>query len=190
MKAIDSKEASQKLRDGEVLIAALDNMLALICDARNDEAVMLLRKLKSREASKGFSVLMDSDARINRYVPDIPALAWDILDTSTDSPLILVLPKGLNLSKHVLADDGSVAMRKVCNTDEQKLVQLANAPLACTSLPMAGGGVAGRIEDADPAVLEEVDNILSLPTSKMNYPSAPIPVIRLGLNGEVVIIRS
>jgi L-threonylcarbamoyladenylate synthase len=189
MIAIEQREATQKLRDGAVLIAALDDMLALICDARSDEAVLLMRKLKQRAADKGFSVLMDSDARINRYIPDVPALAWDIFDSSADSPVILILPKAQQLSKHVLAADGSVAVRKITNLDEQKLVQTANSPLACTALLDAQGKPANSIEAADPAVLDALEYVLSLPTAKKHYPPSTIPVIRLEMDGEVKIIR-
>lgn len=189
MTTLDAREASHKLRDGEVLIAALDNQLALICDARNDAAVSLLRKLKNRPPEKGFSILIDSDARLNRYVEEVPPLAWDIIDT-TEGAVILILPKGKLMSKAALAQDQTVAVRMVTSQDEQKLVQTANAPLACTALLSAEGRPVARIEDADPAVLSAVDYVLSLPTSKNHYPPATIPVIKLEMDGEVKIIRS
>ncbi|MCA1750262.1 MAG: L-threonylcarbamoyladenylate synthase [Cryomorphaceae bacterium] len=188
MKSVDSKTATQLLRDGEVIIAALDDMLGLICDARNDEAVALLRKLKNRGADKGFSILIDSDARLNKYVSDIPPIAWDIIDTAT-TPLILILPKGKNLSPAALASDGTVAVRMVSNREEQKLVQTANSPLACTALLTDEGVPAARYEDAAPAVLEAVQYVLSLPTAKRTYPPEKIPVIKLGTDGEVEIVR-
>lgn len=188
MKQIDSKTASKLLRDGEVIIAALDDMLGLVCDARNDEAIAMLRKLKNRSLNKGFSILIDSDARLNKYVGDIPPIAWDIIDTAT-TPLILILPKGKNLSPAALAADGTVAVRMVSNREEQKLVQTANSPLACTALLTAEGIPASRYEDAAPEVLEAVQYVLSLPTAKLTYPPEKIPVIKLGTDGEIEIIR-
>jgi len=188
MKSIDSKTAAQLLRDGEVLIAALDDMLALICDARNEEACAALRKLKNRTAGKGFSILIDSDARLNKYVTDIPPIAWDIIDTA-DTPLILILPKGVNLAASALADDGTVAVRMTANREEQKLVQTSNSPLACTALLTAEGIPAARVEDAATEVLEAVQYVLSLPTAKRTYPPEKIPVIKLGPDGEIEIVR-
>jgi len=189
VKKVNSKEAAQLLREGEILIAALDHVLALICDARNDEAVLRLRQIKQRPDHKGFSILMDSDARTNRYVKDVPALAWDIFDTSTEAPVILILPKGHQLSPHALASDGSIALRRVTNPEEQKLVQTANAPLACTALLSSSGHTIDAIEKADPKVLASLEYVLSLPTAKTPKPQAKIPVIKLGMNGEVQIIR-
>lgn len=189
MTPIDARDATQKIRDGEVLIAALDQQLALICDARNSDAVKLLRKLKNRPPEKGFSILIDSDARLNRYVHDVPPLAWDIIDTA-EGPIILVLPGGKLMAREALAQDGTIAVRMVTCPEEQKLVQMANAPLACTALTGTNGKAVSDIEDADPTVLSAVEYVLSLPTSKNHYAPATVPVIGLELDGGVKIIRS
>ncbi len=195
MKKVDSLQAAKLLREGEIIIAALDAMLALLCDARIEESVSKMRKLKNRSAEKGFSVLMDSDTRINLYLGEIPSLAWDILDTS-DAPLILVLPpskasghKGRKLAPSVYAQDGTVAMRMAADRYEEQLVQMANAPLACTALLTEDGSPAGHPEQGAAAVLDEVGYVLSLQPAKTKYPAPVIPVIKLGMSGEVEIIR-
>lgn len=188
MKQVDTKSATALLRDGEILIAALDDMPALICDARNTDAVSKLRKLKNRSPEKGFSVLIDSDARLNRYATGVPPIAWDIIDTAVES-LILVLPEGRGLTKEVLAADGTVAVRICQDEEERKLVQTANAPLACTALLNAEGLPASGTDEAPAEVLEEVRYVLSLPTAKRRYPPRKIPVIKLGPAGEVVVVR-
>jgi L-threonylcarbamoyladenylate synthase len=163
-------------------------MYAIIADARNEEAIGKLRKLKSRGPEKGFTILVDSDARLNRYVKNVPALAWDIIDTSVD-PLILVLPGGVNLAPTALASDGSIAVRMVQTPEEQKLVQTVNGPVACTALLTESGQPAKTIQEANASSLEAVDYLLTLPTEKNPQPSSKIPIIGLGLDSEVRIIR-
>ncbi len=189
MKTIDARAAAIKLRDGDVLVAELDHVLALICDARNDTGMQLMRTLKNRTFDKGFTILMDSDARINRYVKEVPALAWDIFDTSADAPIIVILPEGTNLSKHALAADGSIAVRRVSNMEEQKLVQMANAPLACTALLRADGSPACSISEVNPQLLTSLEYMLSLPSPKLQADMKKIPVIKLGINGDIKILR-
>lgn len=188
MKSVDTKTATALLRDGEILIGTLDGYPALICDARNSEAVAKLRRLKKRPREKGFSVLIDSDARLNRYTTDVPPIAWDIIDTATEA-IILVLPKGKGLSKEVLADDGTVAVRICKDAEERKLVQAANGPLACTALINAEGLPAAGTDEASPEVLDEVGYVLSLTTANRHYPLRKIPVIKLGPAGEVAVLR-
>jgi L-threonylcarbamoyladenylate synthase len=185
---ITPAQATAKLQEGALIIAPFDHLYAIIADARNDEALEKLRKLKLRGREKGFTILVDSDARLNRYVRDVPPLAWDIIDTAVD-PIILVLPGGVNLAPNAIASDGSVAVRMVQTTEEQKLVQTVNGPVACTALLDEGGNPAGSLDAADPASLDAVDYLLTLPTEKNLRPSAKIPIIGLGMDSEVRIIR-
>jgi L-threonylcarbamoyladenylate synthase len=121
-------------------------------------------------------------------VKDVPALAWDIIDTAVD-PLILVLPNGVNVAPNALASDGSIAVRMVQTPEELKLVQTTNGPVACTSLLQANGELAGTITDANAAVLEAVDYLLTLPTEKIPQTVTKTPIIALGMDSEVRIIR-
>ncbi|HKL02023.1 MAG TPA: Sua5/YciO/YrdC/YwlC family protein, partial [Cryomorphaceae bacterium] len=102
MEEISLKETAQKIRDGSVIVAPLPSGYALICDARNDEPVKRLRKIKRRSAEKGFTILVESDARLNKYVKDVPAIAWDIIDTA-ENPLVLILPNGSGVCREALA---------------------------------------------------------------------------------------
>lgn len=188
LKEININEAPKIIKSGAIVLSFLQDSISLICDARNDDAVEILREAKNRKSDKGFTILIDSDARLNRYVTDVPALAWDIIDTS-DSPIILVLPGGKNMSKKALASDKSIAVRMVTQPDEQKLVQATNGPVACTALLRPDGTLAQGIEEADPTLLEKVDYVLSLPTSKSAYSQKKIPIISLDAESNVRIIR-
>lgn len=186
--SISFAEAPVKLHEGSLLIALLDGSYAIIGDARNENTLASLRQIKSRSADKGFTILVDSDARLNRYVKEIPPLAWDILDTS-EEPIILVLPEGQNLASNALSSDQSVAIRMVKSAEAQKLVQITNGPVACTALLDTLGNPTSDIDAVSPAVLEKVDYLLTLPTVKIPANPKKIPIIALGMAGEIRIIR-
>ena len=181
-------DAPQKLHEGSLLIAFLDGSYAIIGDARNENTMESLRQIKSRGPEKGFTILIDSDARLNRYVKEIPPLAWDIIDSS-DDPIILVLPEGQNLAANALASDRSVAIRMVKTAEARKLVQITNGPVACTALPDTSGHPASNIDLVSPGILEKVDYLLTLPTVKIPGSPKKIPIIALGMAGEIRIIR-
>jgi len=181
-------EAPRKLKDGAIILAVLEHNISIICDARNENAVETLRAIKNRNTDKGFTILMDSDARVNRYVKEVPPLAWDIFDTAVD-PIILVLPEGRNIAKNALASDGTIALRMVIDANERKLVQAANGPVASTALLKADGNLASSLDDADPSVLEKIDYVLPLPPEMTNYSEKKIPIIFLDLSSNVKIIR-
>ncbi len=188
MEEIALREMAEKLREGQIVLASLPTGYALICDARNDEPVKRLRKLKSRPKEKGFTVMVESDARLNKYVKEVPAIAWDILD-SAENPLILVLPEGRGICREALARDGSIAVRMVPEGYERKFVQSANCPVACTALLNDKGELASSPADATREVLSEVEYLISLPASDPESIPTQIPIVSLGMGGEVKVIR-
>lgn len=159
-----------------------------MCHARNNEALKTLRKLKKRGAEKGFTILVESDARLNRLVAEVPAIAWDIIDTS-DGDLILILPEGRNVDKEALASDGSIAIRMVKDPAEQKLVQMVNGPVASTALLDISSTPVDDPQEAEDSLLEEVDYLLNLPTLSKIKGKKQIPIVKLNMDGEVKIIR-
>ncbi len=185
---INQHEASEKLRNGALIIAALAGALHIIGDARQEDVMKRLRKLKSRPAGKGFTILMDSDARINKYVKEVPAIAWDIFDTATD-PVILILPEGIQIAREALGADGTIAVRMVTTPEERAIVQAVNGPVACTALLSQNGGIAPTLADASADALQEVDYVLTLPTAKKGFSTKKIPIISLQLDGGVTILR-
>ncbi len=171
-----------------MILAATISGWNLICDANNPEGLREMRSMKSRPANKGFTILVESDARLNLHVDEVPSLAWDIIDTTQD-PVILVLPNGRKVAKESLADDGSIAIRMVSEQAERKLVQMVNGPVACTALTDDKGDPVVDIELADPDVLMKIDYLLLLQADFPKDNQRQIPIIKLGLNGAVEIIR-
>jgi len=188
LEKINQDNGHVKIKEGNLLLAPTSAGWSLLCDARNNDALKTLRSLKDRGDEKGFTILVESDARLNRLVCEVPAIAWDILDTS-DGDLILILPEGRNVDKEALAADGSIAIRMVKDPAERKLVQMVNGPVACTALLDASGVPVSDPEDADDLLLEEVDFLLNLPTLSKIKDKKQIPIVKLGLDGEVKIIR-
>jgi L-threonylcarbamoyladenylate synthase len=68
------------LREGGIIVYPTDTVWGLGCDATNAEAVKRLYALKEREDSKSMLVLLDSPAKLNYYVTDVPEAAWALLE--------------------------------------------------------------------------------------------------------------
>lgn len=179
-------EAAKIVRDGGVIIYPTDTVLGLGCDARNEEAVKRIIAIKQRPAEKSMVILVESEARLNRHVKEVPAIAWDILDT-TDKPITIVYPEGVNLAKSVMAEDKTIAIRLVNNEFCEKLIRSCNCALVSTSVNISGGAPALNINMVDPGILEQVDYIVNLPPREgLQKPS---PIIKIGVDGEIKIIR-
>lgn len=188
MEEIELKDAPIKLAEGGLVLANLGGVWSVLCDARIASNMNLIRELKSRGPEKGFTILVESDARLNRYTKEVPALAWDILDTA-EGALILVLPGGRNLPAESMADDGSVAIRMVHTDAGRSIVRAVNGPVACTTLLTEEGGAVTMPEQGDPKVLSRINYLLNLPSFEKPSPPRKPPIIRLGLGNEVEILR-
>ena len=179
MQIIELGKIAPVLHDGNLILLKTSKTDVIVGDARNEDAMNELRSLKQLSSEKGFRILFESDARLNRYVDEVPAIAWDIMDTA-DDPLVLILPKGKNVSNQALAQDGSIAVQMVKDPEEVKLVQRANCPLAITEV----------IDDTDSDSFSSIDYMINLPALFLQSSTTKkIPVIFLGLNNEVKVIR-
>jgi L-threonylcarbamoyladenylate synthase len=188
LEKINQDSGHLKINEGNLLLAPTVAGWSLLCHARNSEALKTMRSLKNRGAERGFTILVESDARLNRLVSEVPSIAWDILDTS-DGDLILILPEGRNVDKEALAADGSIAIRMVKDPAERKLVQMVNGPVASTALLDISGAPVSEPQEAEDSLLEEVDYLLNLSILSKFKDKKQIPIVKLNLDGEVKIIR-
>jgi L-threonylcarbamoyladenylate synthase len=179
MQPIELNKIAPLLHRGHFILLSSHSGSVLIADARNDDAVSELRTAKNLPPDKGFRILIDSDARLNRLVNEVPALAWDIIDTS-DNPVVLILEGGQNISENALAGDGTIAIQMAATDEEIKLVQAANCPLIITEVN----------PEEFPENFSSVDYVVNLPALTLKKtPSGNLPVIFLGTGNEVRVIR-
>ena len=109
----DIKKACQVLREGGVILYPTDTIWGLGCDASNSDAVRRIFSIKQREDSKSMLMLLDSDAKLNSYVPDIPDIAYDLIDMA-ERPLTIVYDNVRYVAPELKAEDGSVGGHAGC----------------------------------------------------------------------------
>ena len=85
------KNALAVLHKGGMILYPTDTVWGIGCDARNKEAVNKIFKLKQRAEYKSMVVLVSDEKMVNRYVKEVPAIAWDLIET-TEEPLTLIYP--------------------------------------------------------------------------------------------------
>ena len=71
----DIKKACEVLAKGGVILYPTDTVWGIGCDATNAEAVKRVYEIKKRADSKAMLVLVDSEAKVEFYVKDVPAVA-------------------------------------------------------------------------------------------------------------------
>lgn len=187
----DIKNAVEVLRRGGVILYPTDTVWGIGCDATNSEAVKRVYQIKQREDSKALICLVDSDARLQRYVRNVPEVAWQLIDSLKDGegkPTTLILDGAVNLADNLVAEDGSIALRITNEPFSKELCYRFQKALVSTSANISGQPAAQNYSDIDPVLLEAVDYVC-WSRRQEHKPHQPSSIIRLRQDGEVTIVR-
>ena len=187
----DIRNAVEVLRQGGVILYPTDTVWGIGCDATNEDAVRRVYEIKQREDSKALICLVDSDARMQRYVRNVPDVAWQLIDSLQDAdstPTTLILDGAINLAPNLIAEDGSIALRITQEAFSKELCYRFQKALVSTSANISGQPAAQNYCDIDPQLLEKVDYVC-WSRRQEHKPHKPSSIIRLRPNGEVTIIH-
>lgn len=183
----DIKAAVDVLRRGGVILYPTDTVWGIGCDATNAEAVAKVYAIKKREDSKALICLVDSDARLQRYVRNVPQVAWDIIDCAV-RPTTLILDGATGLASNLIAEDGSVAVRVTNEPFSKELCFRFQKAIVSTSANISGEPAASNYCDLSPELLEAVDYVCTSRRQEKK-PHTPSSIIKLSEDREVKIIR-
>lgn len=180
-------KALEVLQNGGIILYPTDTIWGIGCDATNEKAVQRIYEIKKRIDTKSMLLLIDLPQRIGSYVEEIPDVAWDLIDYST-KPLTIIYSGAKNLAKNVIADDGTIGIRVVQDEFCQKLINRLKKPIVSTSANISGENSPQKFDDISEEIKNAVDYIVDWRQEETkNQP--PSSIIKLGVNGEVKIIR-
>lgn len=183
----DIKKACEVMAAGGIILYPTDTIWGIGCDATNEKAVQRVYELKRRADNKAMLVLMDSEAKLDRYVSDVPDIAWDLISVS-DKPLTIIYSSAKNLATNLLGADGSVGIRITNEEFSKKLCERFRKPLVSTSANVSGEPSPANFSEVSEVIKEGVDYIVSYRQDDMSK-GAPSGIIKLGAGGLVQVIR-
>lgn len=183
------QKALEVLKSGGTILYPTDTVWGLGCDATNPEAVEKIFKIKKRQEIKSLIVLIDNENKLNRYLKDIPEMAYDLID-NTDKPLTIIYPGAKNLAQNAIDNDGSIGIRIPLNSGLfcVKLIEKFGKPIVSTSANLSGEPTPYSFKEIDERILHEVDYVVNLCQQETTRVK-PSSIIKLELNGEFKIIR-
>ena len=175
------------MRQGGLILYPTDTIWGIGCDAANEEAVRRIFQLKRREDSKAMICLVDSANRMQRYLRQVPDVAWDLVEYA-DKPLTLILDGAVNLAPSLIAEDGSVGLRVTKENISHELCYRFERAVVSTSANISGEPSPACFDEISDEIKQGVDYIMR---SRQNDTSKakPSQIIKLGLDGRVQIIR-
>lgn len=180
-------KALEVLKNGGVILYPTDTVWGLGCDATNADAVQRIYDIKQRSDSKSMIILLENEARLNRYIKEVPDLAWDLIELS-EEPLTIVYPGATQLAPNAIANDGTVAIRITRDEFCSQLIRKFNKPIVSTSANLSGEATPYLFRDISTEIKSKVDYIVNLRQNDQQKRKAST-IIKLQLNGEITILR-
>ena len=183
----DIKKALEVLKNGGIILYPTDTIWGIGCDATNENAVQKIYELKNRADSKSMLVLMENPALLDRYVDDVPEIAWDLVEVAT-TPLTVIYPNAKNLAKNLIAEDGSIGIRFTKEAFTTQLLQRFRKPIVSTSANISGEKSPAFYAEISDEIKNKVDYVVEYRQND-NSPAQPSSIIKLGAGGRIDIIR-
>ena len=183
----DIKAALDVLQKGGVILYPTDTIWGIGCDACNEEAVKKVYAIKNRIDSKSMLVLMENAALIERYVTELPDVAYDLIEL-TDKPLTIIFDGARSLAKNLIAEDGSIGIRITTEKFSSELIRRFKRPIVSTSANISGKPSPSCFGEIEPEIIDAVDYVVKYRQDDLQK-SVPSGIIKLGRSGEVKIIR-
>ena len=183
----DIQKAVEVMRKGGIILYPTDTVWGIGCDATNSEAVAKIYKIKHRDDSKALVCLVDSDARLQKYVRNVPEVAWQLIDAVV-KPTTLILNGAVNLAPNLIAEDGSIGIRITNEPFSKELCYRFQKAIVSTSVNISGEPAAQNFCDISEELLSAVDYVC-FSRRQEHKPHQPSTIIKIGMTGEINIIR-
>lgn len=183
----DIRQAVEVMNKGGIILYPTDTIWGIGCDATNPEAVKRVYNIKRRNDAKALITLIDSEAKLEAYVTNVPEVAWQLIEVA-ERPLTIIYDGARNLAPNLLAEDGSAGIRITREEFSKNLCMRMRRAIVSTSANISGEPSPKCFADISPDIINAVDYVCTSRRNEEKNPPAS-NIIKLGAGGEVKVIR-
>jgi len=183
----DLLKALEVLKTGGVILYPTDTVWGLGCDATNEKAVARIYEIKQRSDQKSMLILLDNANKVPSYIKEMPDIAWDLIDL-TDKPLTIIYPEARNLAKNLIPEDRTIGIRVSKDLFNKKLIERFRKPIVSTSANISSHKTPANFDEINDEIIQSVNYVVKWRQDDLTQ-NSPSGIIKLGINGEIVIIR-
>lgn len=176
------------LKKGKIILYPTDTIWGIGCDATNSKAVQKIYKLKGRIESKSMILLLDSAEKLSDYVKETPPIAYELIDHA-QTPLTIVYSGAKNVSKNLIATDGSIAIRIVKGEYCAEVIRRFGKPIVSTSANISEQPSPKHFDEINEELKNKVDYVVGIFHDKIRS-LKPSTIIKIEENGNFKVLRS
>lgn len=181
------ERAADYITSGKVILYPTDTIWGLGCDAKNQEAVDRIYRIKQRSDNKSMLVLMNGIQMLKDYLIRLPDQSQTLFD-STEKPTTIIFPAARNLAQNLLAEDGSVGIRMTSDPFCRQLIELTGLPIVSTSANISGKPAPALFSEIESQIKKQVDHVVNW-RQEETTPGSPSAIIKIEPNGTCSVIR-
>jgi L-threonylcarbamoyladenylate synthase len=130
---VNLAQAINLIKRGEVVAIPTETVYGLAADARNEEALREIYRIKQRPANNPLIVHIASSEQVSDWAAAFPPLAQKLAQAFWPGPFTLVLPAKPEVSTIVRAGEPTVALRVPAHPLVQQVLQQSGLGLAAPS---------------------------------------------------------
>ncbi len=181
------KKAIDIMKQGGVILYPTDTVWGIGCDATNPDAVKRVYEIKHRDGHQALICLVDSEARLSRYVRNVADVTWDMIELST-RPLTIIFPGVTGLAPNLMGEDGSVGFRVTREEFSKELCFRFQRPIVSTSANISGEPTPATFDDISEDLKSAVDYVVKY-NRRSKEKHKPSSIIKIDASGKFQIIR-
>ena len=174
------------LKNGGVILYPTDTIWGLGCDATNPEAVKRIL-WHQKTGRQQIDACIVGRCRENSFLCDVPDIALDLIEVA-DKPTTIIYPGAKRLAPNLIAEDGTIGIRITREEFTRSLIFRYNKPIVSTSANISGEPSPHFFGEISEEIKNAVDYIVDYRRND-HKPAAPSSIIKLGMGGEIQIIR-
>ncbi|MBB6612084.1 threonylcarbamoyl-AMP synthase [Pontibacter sp. Tf4] len=179
--------AEEELLMGNVILYPTDTVWGIGCDATDTKAVQKIFKIKERDEAKALIILVADEKMLAEYVEEVPETFLKLLKEQ-ERPTTYIFPKAKNLPEHLIAEDGSVAIRIVKDEFCHRLIRQIDHPLVSTSANLSGGKSPATFAEIEEELKKRVDHVVRWRQDETEA-AQPSRIIKITESGDTETIR-
>lgn len=183
----DIKKAVETLRNGGIILYPTDTIWGLGCDATNAQAIEKIYAIKKRTDNKKMLILASNEAMIERYLEEMPEIAYSLIDVAT-TPLTIIYENAKNLPLNILGENNSIGIRITNEEFSRQLIERFRKPIISTSANIHNEPSPANYGEINEEIKKAADYIVQYKQTDTSK-TAESNIIRLNSDGTFKIIR-
>lgn len=184
----DIKKAVETMKKGGVILYPTDTIWGIGCDATDEKAVSRIYEIKKRAENKAMLVLVDDIAKVERYVDEMPEMAYTLNELS-EKPVTIIYENARGLAKNLLGENGSVGIRVSREQFSKLLCKRFGRPVVSTSANVSGMPSAKTFKEISDEIKNAVDYIVGYRQDDETEHEAS-SIVKLSAGNVIKIIRN